>query len=381
MLTRPCDNQLCNICNERISPTDTACIVTVPTKKLIRLSEKTKSSLLIKWDCYNTANSFHFQCWNDVKQKLPSRKRVGTVEFNLMREVEDTVERFDGVLQIEQQAKKLAEILRNSSHTVCFTGAGISASAGIPTYRGAEGIDTIAEYGGATKRPIDESEEGPFKKARLSDNSGNKEEEEEMSYEDLQPTLSHRALAALHREGMMHFCITQNCDDLHAKGGFPRNCLSELHGNVFCEYCEVCEKEYYRDYAVDAWSTDCYSEAWFVKCPDCKFNHYTSRRCKVKKCKGKLKDTIVNFGDDLHERVLGGLPKAESECERADMCFCIGSSLTVSPANVLPTHAKKLVICNLQETDLDHKADLRVWATSDMLFTALFKELELPCPI
>ena len=85
------------------------------------------------------------------------------------------------------------------------------------------------------------------------------------------------------------------------------------------------------------------------------------------KCGGKLKDTIVNFGDDLHEKVLGGLPRAQSECEKADLCICLGSSLTVSPANSLPNCADNLVICNLQETECDKNANLRVWATSDML--------------
>ena len=35
----------------------------------------------------------------------------------------------------------------------------------------------------------------------------------------------------------------------------------------------------------------------YVKCPSCKHNHYTSRKCSNDKCKGKLRDTIVNFGD------------------------------------------------------------------------------------
>lgn len=111
-----------------------------------------------------------------------------------------------------------------------------------------------------------------------------------------------------------------------------------------------------------------HNESWFVKCPSCKWNHYTSRYCSVKSCRGKLRDTIVNFGDDLHESVLGGLPKAQQQCNAADLCICLGSSLTVTPANELPRLAKKLVICNLQETELDAFAVIRVWATCDTLF-------------
>ena len=119
-----------------------------------------------------------------------------------------------------------------------------------------------------------------------------------------------------------------------------------------------------------------HAESWYEKCPDCKWNHYTSRRC-TKKCRGKLRDTIVNFGDDLHVSVLGGLPKAQEQCQAAEMCICLGSSLTVTPANELPTMAKEIVICNLQETELDSRATLRVWATCDMLFTFVLQELNI----
>jgi mono-ADP-ribosyltransferase sirtuin 6 len=256
-----------------------------------------------------------------------------------------------------------------------------------------QGIDTVVALGGATKSEavsLGNSETGSKKrkaevcaegkpKAPKPEPESDLETQEEaaFSYKALRPTYTHRALGRLQQLGKMQYCITQNCDDLHARGGFPRDSLSELHGNVFCEFCEVCSAEYYRDYEVDAWSTDCHGEAWFVKCETCGWNHYTSRKCDKGKCRGKLKDTIVNFGDDLHESVLGGLPRAIKECKKADVCVALGSSLTVTPANSLPLMATHLVICNLQETGCDKNATLRVWATCDMLFRALFEEMGL----
>lgn len=49
----------------------------------------------------------------------------------------------------------------------------------------------------------------------------------------------------------------------------------------------------------------------------------------------------------------------------------LGSSLTVSPANKMPekTHKKggKIVICNLQITDIDDLCELRIFAKCDDL--------------
>ena len=111
---------------------------------------------------------------------------------------------------------------------------------------------------GSKKRKINSTEvnsSASSKKPRIAEISSEMEKKE-FSYKALRPTFTHRALAKLNNVNKMDYCITQNCDDLHASGGFPRNCLSELHGNVFCEYCEDCSTEYVRDFEVDAWSTD-----------------------------------------------------------------------------------------------------------------------------
>ena len=205
------------------------------------------------------------------------KSSADTRAHTLFNSVSDTVERFDSCQALQEAAESLLRLLDSSRHIVCFTGAGISAAAGIPTYRGAEGIDTVELHGGGEE--IHESRSGAVSasKKRKKDISSPKidmnsefkrfksegetkvkimDENEEFSYGALRPTFTHRALAGLHSLGKMQYCITQNCDDLHARGGFPRSYLSELHGNVFCEFCEKCYTEYYRDYEVDAWSTN-----------------------------------------------------------------------------------------------------------------------------
>lgn len=57
-------------------------------------------------------------------------------------------------------------------------------------------------------------------------------------------------------------------------------------------------------------------------------------------------NTIINFGDYLEGHILG---RAEENAKEADLVFCLGSTLMVSPANSLVEMGKKpirLVICN-----------------------------------
>ena len=326
----------------------------MPSKQLKRLSGTKAKRLRIKWDESKVVNNLHFQCWEGIvgDAALPS------IDRRLVDAVESTVERFSSMETINRQVGDIVELLLEAKRIVSFTGAGISASAGIPTYRGAAGIDNLDHF--ATTKGQKEEEE----------------EEEDVDYAELEPTFAHSALTKLQDMDKLHGCITQNCDNLHSKAGIRSELISDLHGNVFKEYCEKCYTEYERDFAVDQYSTDCYDEAWYSECPTCSFNHYTGRLCDTGRCKGKLRDTIVNFGDDLHQFVCGGLWKASRKCRHADLCLALGSSLTVKPASDLPLKAKRLVIVNLQATELDSDADVRLWTTCDEFFRVLLPQLD-----
>lgn len=229
-----------------------------------------------------------------------------------MEELEDSPE------DLSNKIKNLAALIRDSRHVVFFTGAGISTSAGIPDFRGPEGVWTLKA-------------------------TGQKRTAKTVSMLSAVPTPTHMALVKLQDVGRMHYLISQNVDGLHRKSGVHPDRLSELHGNSNLEICCWCGKEYMRDFDC------CHGSA--------AGSHETGRKCTAPGCGGPLLDTIINFGENLPKK---DLERAYDECDKADLIICLGSSLTVAPANDLPKKVAKrggqMVIVNLQRTPLD---DLR----------------------
>lgn len=132
-----------------------------------------------------------------------------------MREIEEDHESLQG------KARQLAKWIREANHFVVFTGAGISTSAGIPDFRGPQGVWTLRAQGKAAKS---------------------------VNTMTTIPTPSHMALLSLQEAGYLKFLVSQNTDGMHRRSGFPSNKLSELHGNTAVEYCKTCKKDYVRDF-------------------------------------------------------------------------------------------------------------------------------------
>ncbi len=67
--------------------------------------------------------------------------------------------------------------------------------------------------------------------------------------------------------------------------------FAELHGCTNLEKCKKCGKEYLRDFR--------------VRNPNNKVHeHKSGRTCDDDKCKGDLIDSIINFGENLPEKVI-----------------------------------------------------------------------------
>ena len=267
---------------------------------------------------------------------------------------------------LDSKVSKLISLIQQAKYITVITGAGISTSAGIPDFRGPNGIWT-KENLEKKKAKSSAKANNKTKKRKLNDEAvadctdtnartatANAPPAASASFETAKPTLTHRAITKLAELDIIKYCITQNVDGLHMRSGIPRSKYSFLHGCIFTEKCESCQKEYFRDYDIGGVSFKT-----------------TGRKCQD--CKGALRDTILDWEDELPEE---DWIRAQEECSKSDLVLALGTSLRIEPAGSLPTLGKKFVIVNKQVTPYDGKAALILRAPVDQVFERVMAGLD-----
>mmetsp|Transcript_1307 Transcript_1307/g.1963 ORF Transcript_1307/g.1963 Transcript_1307/m.1963 type:complete len:312 (+) Transcript_1307:163-1098(+) len=256
-------------------------------------------------------------------------------------------ERFDSSRSIQLKIRKLTELVKKSKHTVVLTGAGISTAAGIPDFRGPDGI--------WTKEQEENKKDKPDSKRKKTTPPPSKKRKREpvVAFDQAVPSLTHRALVHMVNTNNLHFVVTQNVDGLHRRAGLSRDHHAVLHGCVFTEVCHDCRTEHFRDTDVGGMS--------FSK---------TGRKCE--KCQGDLHDCLLDWEDSLPRF---DLERSQQNCKQADLVLALGTSLRIEPAGSLPTLGKEFVIVNLQMTPYDGKAGLIIRAPVDEVMSQLLEGL------
>ncbi|KAB2952395.1 NAD-dependent deacylase [Heliorestis acidaminivorans] len=225
-----------------------------------------------------------------------------------------------------RKIKECAKHVQSATRIAVLSGAGISTESGIPDFRSTDGLWQNSEVREAITRSCfsRQPERFYYYFSQLF-----------LSWSDIKPNQGHQALADLEKKlGKWVGIATQNIDGLHQEAGSTN--IVELHGNLRYAVCQ--------------------------KCGTTKSMNGIKEKIQQKivplcDCGGILKPKVVLFGDPLD---MQEFRKAQVWMSQADLIFCLGSSLTVTPANTLLSHRRNdstLVIINLEPTVYDEEAD------------------------
>jgi len=113
-----------------------------------------------------------------------------------------------------------------------ITGAGISAESGIPTFRGKDGY----------WRNLDPAKLAtPEAFARDPRLVWEWYRERRQRIRDAKPNAAHAAITRLSMLTDEFLLLTQNVDDLHTRGGLPKEKMVQIHGDIFVTRCSRCD--------------------------------------------------------------------------------------------------------------------------------------------
>ncbi|CDQ19988.1 NAD-dependent protein deacylase [Halobacillus karajensis] len=211
--------------------------------------------------------------------------------------------------------------MKCADNIAVLTGAGVSTASGIPDFRSTEGLwteDHAREYYMSSDYFFHDPEDF-WKKYKAIFRM--------KLLKDYQPNLVHQFIKDLETDEREVSVVTQNVDGLHSLAGSSR--VLEYHGTLNKSSCLNCGRSYSLD------------EVMKVNVPEC--DH----------CGEILKPDVLLFGDLItaHE-------EAEAIIEKADLLLVMGTSLLVTPFNLLPylafeQNGTTSVIINNEPTEKD----------------------------
>ena len=238
--------------------------------------------------------------------------------------------------------ERARQVVARASRVVVFTGAGMSAESGVPTFRDAL-TGLWAKFDPMTLATPEAWADDP-------DLVWAWYAERAERVRAVAPNPGHVAIAELATakaaDGRRVDVVTQNVDDLHERAG--AEVIAHLHGSLFAPRCESCGRPETPDTAVAA------------------------PRPKCPLCGESVRPGVVWFGEMLPE---SDWRAAESAVRAADLMIIVGTSGVVRPAADLPRRAFAtgipIIEVNPQPSDLTDLATLHLEGTAGQILPDL----------
>ena len=236
---------------------------------------------------------------------------------------------------------KTLEIFSRANSVVFFTGAGVSAESGIPTFRGKDGIwnrlkpEELANFDAFLRNPEMVWEWYKHRKQIVQESK---------------PNAAHKTISDFQNIFPEVVVITQNIDNLHKRAG--SKIVYELHGNIERNYCIKC-KTFYNDEIV-------FSD----KAPKCK-------------CGGLIRPDVVWFGEYLPQ---DEFLESEKASRNADIFFVVGTSAIVYPAASMIHFAREsgayIIEVNLERTEISSIVDQSFFGKAGEILPQIYNEIK-----
>jgi NAD-dependent SIR2 family protein deacetylase len=256
--------------------------------------------------------------------------------------------------------------LSRSTRILALLGAGLSASSGLPTFRGAGGLWRTHEATDLATPEAFNRDPGlvwQFYNYRRH-----------MAL-NVKPNRAHYALAEFARRNKNFMTISQNVDGLSPRANHPPEQLKLLHGSLFdvkCSefFCNYVEANNFTDPVVPALAppsndidpTTNEARQHVAQEPDIADENVALPEIAIKdlphcpKCKrGLLRPGVVWFGEMLPSDVMNDIDAFIESPEPIDLMLVIGTSSKVFPAAGFVDEARaagaRVAVVNMEESD------------------------------
>jgi NAD-dependent deacetylase len=236
---------------------------------------------------------------------------------------------------------------------VFFTGAGISAESGIPTFR--DKLTGLWEKHDPQKLETEKAfKDDPalvwgwylWRRAQVANTL---------------PNAAHRMISHLATTGREVTVITQNIDDLHERAGCAE--VIHLHGALDKPICFACK----RPVSLTTEQSEVSAEGELIEPPRCL------------KCNGRLRPGVVWFGEDLPP---GAWKAAVSKVKTCDVLVSVGTSGIVMPAADIPEIAlaagATVIHVNLVDVALGESNELMLVGSAAHVLPEILHAMDRP---